>query len=190
MENSDRIENGPPAWGSVIKNFLGLVVIVVVTLGLDQFTKFLVVQNLQPNDSWTPIPALGRLIRITYIYNSGAAFGLFQNSGNVFIVIALVVAVGIVVYYAVGILKHRSFLTPGYGLIRLSLGLQLGGALGNMIDRLRFKEGVVDFVDIGFWPIFNVADVSIVAGVCLLVYVLWKEEEQEKENAALQRLTD
>jgi len=71
-------------------------------------------------------------------------------------------------------------------LIRLSLGLQLGGALGNMWDRVQ-QGAVVDFVDIGFWPIFNVADVSVVTGVLLLAYWLWQEElEEARRQAAAQ----
>jgi signal peptidase II len=183
LQHTDKTVAGPPSSRDILGNFLGLMIIAGLILGADQFTKYLVVQNLGPNESWSPVPALSRLIKITYIYNSGAAFGMFQNSGNIFVVVALIVAVGIVIYYVVGIVAHQSFQTPRYWLIRLSLGLQLGGALGNMIDRLRFEEGVIDFVDIGFWPIFNVADVSIVTGVIILTYILWKEDSEEPTPA-------
>lgn len=179
MPSENHRRSSRPPLTSIIRDFAGLALIVVLILGLDQASKFLVVTNLEPSESWAPIPALSRILKVTYIFNSGAAFGLFQNSSNIFIVIAFLVAIGIVVYYGVGIFVYHSFLVPGFWIIRLSLGLQLGGALGNMIDRLRFQEGVVDFVDIGFWPIFNVADVSIVAGVVLLAYTLWTEEPED-----------
>jgi signal peptidase II len=77
------------------------------------------------------------------------------------------VALAIVLYYR--------YLPTGYWLVRVSLGLQLGGAIGNLLDRIRYGY-VVDFVDIGFWPIFNVADAAIVSGVGILAYCLWRED--------------
>jgi signal peptidase II len=97
---------------------------------------------------------------------------MFPDQGNFFIVIAVVVALTILLYYR--------YLPTGEWLVRLSLGLQLGGALGNLLDRLRYGH-VVDFVDIGFWPIFNVADVSIVSGVAILAYCLWREDRTAQE---------
>ena len=76
---------------------------------------------------------------------------------------------------ALAIVLFYRHLPTGEWLVRLSLGLQLGGAIGNLIDRIHYGY-VVDFVDIGFWPIFNVADVSIVAGVAILAYCLWRED--------------
>ncbi len=142
---------------------------------LDRITKLLVLQNLAEYESWAPIPALARLVRITHITNSGAAFGLFEKSGNIFMVVAILVALAIVYYVS----TYPSL--PG--LVQFSLGLQLGGALGNMWDRIAFGS-VVDFVDIGFWPIFNVADSSIVIGVLILMFWLWQEEERQKQQKA------
>ncbi|NJN94088.1 MAG: signal peptidase II [Anaerolineales bacterium] len=99
---------------------------------------------------------------------TGAAFGMFPQLGGIFMVIAVVVVVAIVIFY------HH---LPTYNLwVRVSLGLQLGGALGNLVDRIT-RGYVVDFVDIGFWPIFNIADMSIVLGVTILAYFLWSEED-------------
>ena len=157
-------------------SLLVLLLIGATIFTLDRITKMLVVQNLDLYDSWAPIPVLERLLRITHITNSGAAFGLFENGGNIFMVVAILVALAIVYYVS----TYPSL--PG--LVQFSLGLQLGGALGNMWDRIEFGS-VVDFVDIGFWPIFNVADSSIVIGVLILAFWLWREEErQERQKAA------
>ncbi len=85
-------------------------------------------------------------------------------------IIAVIVIAGIIIF-------HNQLPTENIW-VRISLGLQLGGAMGNLIDRI-FRGYVVDFVDIGFWPIFNIADLSIVIGVALLAYHLWDEDSQE-----------
>lgn len=138
---------------------------------LDQFTKSLVLQNLSLYGTWEPIPALGRLVRIIHTLNSGAAFGLFTGGGNIFMVVAAVVALAIVYY----VITYPSL--PW--LVRLSLGLMMGGATGNMWDRITHGS-VTDFVQIGFWPIFNVADFSIVTGVIILAYWMWQEDMKEQ----------
>jgi signal peptidase II len=118
-------------------------------------------------ESWSFFPALARIFKFTHITNTGAAFGMFPQLGSAFMVVAIVVIVGIVVFY------HQ--LPTGNLWVRISLGLQLGGAMGNLLDRL-VHGYVVDFIDIGFWPIFNLADLSIVVGVSILSYHLWQEE--------------
>lgn len=148
-------------------SFLVLLGVAILVLALDQLTKAWVSTSLPEGGWWSPLPGLSRVFRITHITNSGAAFGIFPNQGNFFILIAVVVALAIVLYY-----RH---LPAGEWLIRLSLGLQLGGAIGNLLDRLRYGY-VVDFIDIGFWPIFNLADASIVTGVAILAYCLWRED--------------
>jgi signal peptidase II len=148
---------------------LGVAILVLV---LDQLSKVWVSTSLPEGGWWSPLPGLWRVFRITHITNSGAAFGMFPDQGNFFIVIAVVVALTILLYYR--------YLPTGEWLVRLSLGLQLGGAIGNLLDRLRYGH-VVDFVDIGFWPIFNVADVSIVSGVAILAYCLWREDRTAQE---------
>lgn len=164
--------------GTRIKAVITLLIIGSVIFIADQFTKRLVVNNLDLHESWAPIPALGRIFRFTHITNSGAAFGLFENMGNVFMIVAIIVALAIVYYITV---------YPSLPMIvLLSLGLQLGGALGNMFDRIQYDSGVVDFVDIGFWPIFNIADASIVSGVILLAFWLWQEEEKLQQKTAIQ----
>ena len=153
--------------------WVSLVIIAGFIFGTDQWTKFLVVNSLAPGQSWSPLPGFERLFQFTYITNTGAAFGLFPDNGLVFIVVAIIVAAAIIFYYPL--------VKPW--LVRISLGLQLGGAIGNVWDRIFNGGEVVDFVDVGFWPIFNIADISIVTGVTVLAIWLWQLEEQTKQTA-------
>jgi signal peptidase II len=138
-----------------------------VILMLDQATKFLVVQNIPLYKSWTPLPVLARLVQFTFVTNTGAAFGMFPQFGGAFMMVGIVVIAMIVIFYHLLPTENRW--------VRLSLGLQLGGAMGNLLDRL-IRGFVVDFVDIGFWPIFNLSDLAIIFGVALLAYQLWHTE--------------
>jgi signal peptidase II len=152
-----------------------------VVFALDQATKFLVLQNIDEGESWSFFPALTRIFKLTHITNDGAAFGAFSDSGlsDVFKIVAIVVIVAIVLFY------HH--LPTEIIWVRVSLGLQLGGAMGNLLDRLVHPNGaVVDFIDIGFWPIFNLADLSIVVGVSILAYYLWDEENNQQRGGMLQ----
>lgn len=139
--------------------FLGALLVVV----LDQVSKYLVVSHLTLNEPWYPFPFLKPIFALTYIHNTGAAFGLLQNQNLFFTVVAIVV-IAVIVYYV----RSEQQLDP---IIALALALQLGGAAGNLIDRLR-QGYVVDFLHLSFWAISNVADVCISAGVVLLAYHL------------------
>ncbi len=124
----------------------------------DQFTKWLVREFLEFRES---VPADG-FFRLTHTFNSGSAFGLFRDQN---LPLILVSVVGIAILFLI----YRSQRQPG-NLLRLSLGLQFGGAAGNLLDRVRLGH-VTDFVDVGSWPIFNVADASIVIGLGLLAWM-------------------
>ncbi|MBI4332490.1 MAG: signal peptidase II [Chloroflexi bacterium] len=124
----------------------------------DQATKLLITSNLIPGQS---IPV--GLVAITYVRNSGAAFGVLANQNMLIIFAVLVGVAAIILYYAYP--PFQSSWT------RVSLGLLLGGAIGNLIDRLRFGF-VVDFIDLRVWPVFNVADSAITTGICVLAYYL------------------
>ena len=128
--------------------------------GLDQLTKVLVRGGLALGESW---PAESWLIKITHITNSGAAFGILQSQGVFLTITAFVAIAAIFFYYAYPPLEH--------GLLRFALGLQLGGAIGNLTDRLRFGE-VTDFFDFPHYPAFNIADSSIVVGLVIVVAFL------------------
>ncbi len=139
---------------------LVLPAVACLVLAADQASKAWVIGNIPLNGSLEIIPLLKNWFVLTYITNAGAAFGLFPQLGLVFTFIALGVSLVIVFY-------HRS-LPPGQWLVRLSLGLQLGGAVGNLLDRLRYGH-VVDLFYIRLWPVFNIADAAIVTGVVLLM---------------------
>ncbi len=148
--------------------------ITAVVLGLDQLTKYLVETRIPLYGYWAPIPGLENIIRFTHTANSGAVFGLFQGTGMFFAGLAFVVA-GAIIYF--------NLTLPGrQWLLRLALGLQLGGALGNLVDRLR-QGHVTDFIDVGPWYIFNVADMAIVSGVILFAVVLLREAREESAKA-------
>jgi signal peptidase II len=155
--------------------------VALLVLVLDQVTKGLIVAHMTLGQTTDLTSWLAPIFRLTYITNTGVAFGLFPGLGDFFIVVDLVVVVVLMIY--------NHWLPSGNWMMRLALGLQLGGALGNVADRL-FRGAVVDFLDLNFWPlkswpVGNVADVSIVAGVVLLgVMILLEEREQKAEEAS------
>lgn len=137
---------------------------------LDQSTKSLIVAWLDWGESW---PAEG-FLRITHARNTGTAFSLFQGHSNILSIVAIfAVAVLLWVYAATG---AKSFI------LRVALGLQLGGALGNLLDRLQ-QGYVTDFLDVGPWPIFNVADSAISVGMVLMVWYFFSNREEETQTA-------
>lgn len=161
------------------QNWLILLGMAALTLVADRVSKTVIVNSLTLHQPWHPSASwLQRVFSLTYTTNTGAAFGLFPDQGFLFVVIALVVITAIIVYY-----RH---LPPGYGLARMALGLQLGGALGNLIDRLR-QGYVVDFIDLNFWPmhnwpVFNLADSAIVVGVGLLAVTMLLEDIEDPDS--------
>lgn len=134
---------------------------------LDQITKSIIRSNLGLYETWPEnSTAFFRLIHVT---NSGAAFGILQGQTSFLIITSLLGLVAILLYYVYPPMDH--------GLIRVALGMQLGGAIGNFIDRVRLGH-VTDFVDVGSFPTFNVADASIsVSIVVVLSFFLLQEFE-------------
>jgi signal peptidase II len=153
---------------------LALPAIAVIVLIVDQASKAWVIENIPLNGTLDVVPLLSQWFVLTHITNSGAAFGMFPQLGLVFTFVALAVSFVIVLY-------HRS-LPPGQWLVRLSLGLQLGGAVGNLVDRLRYGS-VIDMLYVRLFPVFNVADMAIVAGVGLLMLHLLRNPEIEPQRA-------
>ena len=127
---------------------------------LDQVTKIVVRATLAPHEAW---PDAGWMLNIVNVSNSGAAFGILQGQTTFLIATSLLGVAAIVFYYLFPPLEH--------GLLRIALGLQLGGAAGNLIDRIRTGE-VTDFVNFDFFPAFNVADASISIGVATILWFL------------------
>lgn len=150
---------------------IGLAAIIIV---LDQWTKALVRSNLEFSEFWAPWPWLAPYARIVNWHNTGAAFGMFQGFGGVFTILAILVSLAIL-YYFPQVPKEDWYL-------RLAMGMQLGGALGNLIDRLTQGGYVTDFVSIGNFPVFNVADASISIGVAILILGLWIKERGQPQD--------
>jgi len=138
--------------------------IVFFVLVLDQTTKYLSQSHLKQLPSRT-IPILRDVFHLSYVENYGAAFGIFQN-GKWFLIATALVIIGWIIYY---LFKH-----PDENLLlKISLSMVLGGAIGNLIDRIRFGY-VIDFLDFRLidYPVFNIADCSVVVGTILLAYYL------------------
>lgn len=154
---------------ATISERLILFLMALLAIGLDQFSKFLVESKLALFEVYAPIPSLEPYFRIFHIYNTGSAFGLFSGGGHIFRYLAIVVSLGIIYY---------NHIMPGnQRLLRIALGLQMGGALGNMIDRFRIGH-VTDFIDIGPWYIFNLADLAVVTGAIILGLLVLQESRE------------
>jgi len=128
-----------------------------LVLALDQYTKHLVVTNFDPGESRIVIP---HLLYLTYVQNRAGAFGLFGT--QTWLLVALALAVLALFWYAFRDVARHS------ALVRIAFGGIAGGALGNIVDRFHYSF-VVDFIDLRWWPVFNVADSCITVGVALLV---------------------
>ena len=142
-------------WASWYRDPL-IILAIGFVFSLDQITKAVVRHSLLLGESF---PGEG-VFRITRTFNTGSAFGFFVDQ-TLFLILASMVGIGIL------LLVYRTHRFSGFPL-RLSLGMQLGGALGNLVDRVRMGH-VTDFVDLSFWPVFNVADASIVLGIFIVV---------------------
>lgn len=171
--------SGTASTGSGAKTLLFWSVIAFV-IALDVVTKAMAVYSLSP--SHFPHDVLGEWLRLTLVYNPGAAFGLHLGQYSRWIFMALTVG-------ALVILWRLYVATSGRDLRRtLALALVCGGAVGNLVDRVRSNLGVVDFIDVGFgqhrWPTFNVADIAVSTGAFLLAWVLWMEDQEIARAAA------
>ncbi len=135
-----------------------LIVTLALIFGLDQITKALVRHGLVQGEYYIREGPF----RIVHTVNTGSAFGLFPDQ-TLFLIVASIVGIGVLM------LVYRNQLFTRFPL-RLSLGLQAGGALGNLLDRVRLGE-VTDFVELGFWPVFNLADAAIVVGIVIIIWL-------------------
>lgn len=154
-------------------------VLIAVILS-DVVTKWIAVRDLYPRG--VPREVFGDVIRLTLVYNRGAAFGIHVGDYSRWIFLGLTIV-------ALVILAQLYRATPGRDIARtLAISLVSAGAIGNLIDRIRGPQGVVDFIDMGIgdmrWPTFNVADMAVSTGAILLAYVLWHEEKAERRSAA------
>ncbi len=141
-------------------------IVAIVVIMADRLSKYLVALNLPEGAS---IPLAGELLRITHVRNPGAAFGILPNMQMVLIAASAAVIAAIAAYYA----GHKP-LRPA---MKVALGLELGGAIGNLVDRLVYGR-VTDFIDVRIWPVFNLADAAVVSGVAVLIF--WFVAEEKK----------
>ncbi|MEM7330690.1 MAG: signal peptidase II [Chloroflexota bacterium] len=177
QSNPDKLPEQTPLPKATFREMTILVSVAGLALVLDQWTKNIVEANMPLNSISVPFPAIEEIFRFTHVANTGAAFGMFQNGGTVFMIFAVIVSIGILYYNFFGLEGNQR-------LMRVALGLQLGGALGNFIDRVRIGH-VTDFIDIGPWYIFNVADMSIVGGAIVLGFIVFQEMREERAQAQL-----
>lgn len=148
--------------------------LVASVLATDAVTKFIAVERLVPHRM--PHELFGDAVRLTLVYNPGAAFGWHLGPHSRWIFTALTVGALAILWRLVRDTRE------GDDTRTLALGLVCGGAIGNLVDRLRTPLGVVDFIDLGIgtmrWPTFNVADMAVSTGAVLLAWVLWAEDRE------------
>jgi signal peptidase II len=156
------------------KDYGLLLGVAAVIVAIDQWTKHLVLTNIPYQGVWAPWDWLLPYARIVHWSNTGAAFGMLQGYALVFTILAFLVS-GLIIYYF-----------PKISLsdwpLRLALCLQLGGALGNLVDRLTRGGQVTDFISVGNFAVFNVADASITVGVIVLLGGFWLKDMQQKKH--------
>lgn len=164
-----------PSRRSLPADLLRAWLVAAVVITIDQATKYWAATYLRPVGG---IEVLDDWVRLIYTTNTGAAFGLLQNANLLFALVALIVVPLLIIY--------RAYLPVGDRIRDLVLGLLLGGALGNLIDRLR-QGFVTDFIDVGVgtlrWPTFNVADSSFVIGAAIIIlWSIFSPQHQAMQN--------
>ncbi|SFH17967.1 signal peptidase II . Aspartic peptidase. MEROPS family A08 [Desulfotomaculum arcticum] len=142
----------------------------ILTLLADQISKYVITSTMAQGQS---IAVLSPVFFITYVLNPGAAFGLLANKTEFFILVSIIVVIGIMVGYR--------YLPGEWVWAHTALGLISGGAIGNLIDRIRIGR-VIDFLDFRVWPVFNLADTAIVIGALLLILDVWRNDKEEKQR--------
>ncbi len=154
-EEGERTHQGRPR-----KARWGLYIVGAAVLIADQVSKLLINSALPRGAT---VPVLGSVVSFTHARNTGAAFGSFSSSTTALTVISIAVVVFLLIFSRRAAMQSRAL---GWG-----IALQLGGAAGNLLDRVRLGY-VTDFIDFHFWPVFNVADIGITAGALLMIYAL------------------
>lgn len=151
------------------RGVLKMLSVSLVVLFADQATKLFILKELGPTSDRVMIPVIPGVFRLFYVQNTGAAFGIFQGNSPVLAVLAVLVVLFLLFYF-------RRWIAESSWLA-LAIGLQLGGAIGNILDRLQHGF-VVDFIDFRYFPTFNVADSAITVGVIILAVILFKREQR------------
>lgn len=154
---------------SYLRDYLTLIAIGGTIIIVDQITKTIVRANLALGEMWSPWEWLEPYLRIVNWKNTGAAFGILPSLGDFITILAFVVAIAIVYYFPRVPSEDWT--------MRLAMGLEFGGAVGNLLDRLSIGW-VTDFMSIWRFPVFNVADLSITLGVIVLLLGVWSKERR------------
>ncbi|MFW6078659.1 MAG: signal peptidase II [Gemmatimonadota bacterium] len=174
-QNEPRGAEPGGAWSA---DKLGLFIGVVAgVVAVDLTTKLLIQNSFH---LYEQVDIVGDYLRLTFIYNPGAAFGIHlgEHSRLIFLALSVVALVALAGMY---------WVTPAVDRGRLaSIALVCGGAIGNLVDRVRSAHGVVDFLDVGVgelrWPVFNVADIAVTTGAIFLALSLWREDQADAER--------
>lgn len=158
--------------------YLRFFLIAIIVIVLDEWSKVLV-REMPLYSTWLPkgMEWLMPYARIVHSFNTGAAFGSFENLGWLFSILAFVVA-GLLIYYFPMIAGDSVWM-------QVAMGLQMGGALGNVIDRLFNEMRVTDFISVGNFAVFNIADSAITVGTSMLVIGMLIMEQKAKKEEAL-----
>ncbi|MGE5329073.1 MAG: signal peptidase II [Deltaproteobacteria bacterium] len=143
-------------------------ILIMLIIGIDQYTKYLAVTYLQYN----PTPVIQGVFELNYVQNRGAAFGIMQNSGWLFFITIPIILGALFVYILLN--KNKK-------MYQIPLILITSGAIGNYIDRVRFGY-VIDFLDFKVWPVFNIADTAIVVGAVLFALIIIIEEKRQEDQ--------
>lgn len=143
-----------------------------MVVGFDRMTKVVFSNILQLGES---IPVITNVFHFTLVYNTGIAFGLFKNQGIVFVIIPIIAIALLVynIYYYQKMGELSRMYIIGFSLI-------LGGAIGNLIDRMMFGH-VIDFIDFQVWPVFNIADSAITVGAVIILWTCFPEKKRSNK---------
>lgn len=139
----------------------------------DQVSKFWTIQHLGPTPGNRQIFVIEDWFSLIYVANTGIAFGLLPGLSRVFTVTSLLISAGVIYAYLFYLPNHSRW-------VKVSTGLIIGGALGNVLDRIQWHH-VIDFIKIGWWPAFNLADIGISIGVFIIAFYLLFADNYEQE---------
>ena len=152
---------------------MGYISLAMFVILFDQASKLFIQYKMKIGES---IPVIRGIFHITYIENPRTSFGLFEYNTQFFVIAVLISVILVILIYKKIIFKKDPFMY-------IPLTLALGGAVGNLIDRVRIDGRVIDFLDFRIWPIFNFADTAIVCGMLiLLVHILFHTSEKKDEG--------
>lgn len=165
-----------------LKRWFFLLMLIAGVVAADQVSKQMVIDNLLRGEAYQPVPALAAYFQFLHSINTGSAFGFFAGAGDILLVLAICIVIGLLIYFP--------RIPEDGGLSRLAVGLILGGALGNIVDRIR-HEHVIDFIHYQIPGVIsnvsNVADHAIVLGVILIFIDGWRAERRTEPKDAEQR---